>query len=133
MSQSATRQCAWCRRTWDEDKQRWVSTKKSLKGKEVTHGICDPCGEKLEGTIPEAPAGNPVPKKTNTLELVKVLGFQIMSGKKVEMIFLVNRRRNQRLVDPILRDFDLAGIHITSVNKMRTRKKTIMVSTNVLG
>ena len=127
------RQCAWCRRIWDEEQQRWVSTKKSLKGKEVTHGICDPCGVKLEGSSPKGPKGNPVPKKTNTLELVKVRGFQIMSGRKVEMVFLINRRKDQRLIDPILRDFDLGGIHIESVNKVRTKKKSILVSSNVKG
>jgi hypothetical protein len=62
------------------------------------------------------------------LELVKVSATHVFTGKKMDFVFLINRKKGERLVDPILESLDMSGMHIHKVIKMRTRKRTMLIS-----
>jgi hypothetical protein len=62
------------------------------------------------------------------LELIKAIMTHVFTGKKIEMIFLIRRRKGETLQDALLSSFDLGGMHIHKVTKMRMRRKAILVS-----
>ena len=125
------KQCAWCERVRIGDK--WIPHKGKIK--EASHGICERCADKVYEEMGWARSNprkkramkNPA-KRPHTLELVRLNGTQVMTGKKVEMIFLVKRRSGERLIDAIINNFNLGGLHVHKVTKMRLHKKVMLVS-----
>jgi hypothetical protein len=66
------------------------------------------------------------------VEVYKLEGHHVMTGRQVKMTFLVVRRRNKRPIDMILDKFDLGGIHVTKVTKMQPRKAgAYLLETNI--
>jgi hypothetical protein len=53
------------------------------------------------------------------MEFFKLTGHHVMTGKKLTLVFMLARRKNQRPVDVILANYDLGGVHITRITKMR--------------
>ena len=126
------RQCSWCRGVWDEATKKWIPFPDIIPG--ATHGMCKPCEKKQYAewglgdpdVDPGAEGKNPM--KTHTMEIVKMIATHVFTGKKMELVFLINRRKGERLIDPILRDMNLGGMYVQKVTKMRPRKKTILLS-----
>lgn len=56
------------------------------------------------------------------MEVYRLKGHHVFSGKDIDMVFLVRRRKHQRPIDVIMREVDLGGVHITDIKRIPSSK-----------
>jgi hypothetical protein len=112
-------QCGWCNAV--RIAGVWFDYPQKIAG--TSHGICPTCLPKLYkqwGMGTPSPSKNPrFAGRGEAMEFFKLTGHHVMTGKKLALVFMLTRRRNQRPIDVILANYDLGGVHVTKVVKMR--------------
>lgn len=61
-----------------------------------------------------------------TTELIKLTGTHVFSGKKIEIKFVIRRNKGERPIDVLLDNYDLGGVHVHKVTKLKMPRVTVV-------